>query len=112
MEIRSKLNGRIVLIRGNHDRINKASESEVHDYLEIKDSGQLVVMSHYPLMVWNHQYNGAVHLFGHVHNSRDNQLIDEWKSKLIANGIPCRMWNVGAMFLGYTPRTLREIIND
>lgn len=79
-EVRSvlrRLNGRIVLVAGNHDKRLLRSHDftscfhEVNDrsYLEEKIAGELVVMSHYPIARWNKMYYGVVHLYGHCHSS-------------------------------------------
>ena len=74
---------RVVLIIGNHDKewLNsekfkhwnesadgKIKQVEVYDYLEIYDSGHYVILSHYPIEVWNHKQHGAIHLHGHTHD--------------------------------------------
>lgn len=67
------LNGKIHLIRGNHDKKMKAWLLErfasVQDYLEIKIDDQFIVMCHYAFLVWNKSHYGSWNLFGHSHNS-------------------------------------------
>lgn len=41
----------------------------IPNYFEISVEGQLVVMSHYPLLSWNKAGKGAWMLYGHVHNN-------------------------------------------
>ena len=78
MECSSKqrLNGRIILIKGNHDKqkdINKYSDllEGVYDYKEInyeyKDFHYHIVMSHYPFGSWNRSFHGSIMLHGHSH---------------------------------------------
>ena len=121
IEIMKRLNGHKRLIRGNHDRNNgkllKLWES-VSEYEEIKDGGHLVVLSHYPMMFYNHQHDGAVMLYGHVHDTLDEQLIEEFQRmtrnavKTLSDGsyvrIPCQMLNCFCMYSDYTPWTLSE----
>ncbi|MBQ4262193.1 MAG: metallophosphoesterase [Ruminococcus sp.] len=115
LEIMNRLNGYKHLIRGNHDRNNgkmlKMWES-VCEYEEIKDGEQLVVLSHYPMLFYNHQRDGAVMLYGHVHNTREWELVEKWQRELWRIGIPARIINVGCMmeYMDYTPRTLDEIL--
>ena len=115
LEIMNRLNGYKHLIRGNHDRNNgkmlKMWES-VCEYEEIKDGEQLVVLSHYPMMFYNHQHDGAVMLYGHVHNTREWELVEKWQRELWRIGIPARIINVGCMmeYMDYTPRTLEELL--
>ena len=72
----------IVLILGNHDftHNNKLKKLfvEVVPYKEMKDKVDgkeySLVLSHYPIMMWNGQHRGTIHLYGHVHNSHESEL--------------------------------------
>lgn len=124
-EIVNKLNGQIVLVKGNHDRLqfnklNKRKVIKIVDYLEIKDTAfgkpYKVYMSHYFMPLFrSHRYPNTVHLYGHVHNS------DEWEfCKEVAEQAKSRYktdakyFNVGCMldYMGYTPRTLEQILEN
>ena len=101
--ILSRLNGRKILIKGNHDQfLNQLNWSDyfdkVTDYLKIKDNGREVVLFHYPIEEWDGFFRGSYHLYGHVHNS-DNKLrvID-------------RRYNVGVDVNDFEPQTLDELI--
>ena len=115
LAIMQRLNGHKRLIRGNHDRNNgkllKLWES-LSEYEELRDGERLVVLSHYPMMFYNHQHDGAVMLYGHVHNTREWELVEKWQQELWRIGIPARIINVGCMmeYMDYTPRTLDEIL--
>jgi calcineurin-like phosphoesterase family protein len=115
IEIMKRLNGHKRLIRGNHDRNNgkllKLWES-VSEYEEIKDGGHLVVLSHYPMMFYDHQHDGAVMLYGHVHNTREWELVEKWQQELWQIDIPARIINVGCMmdYMDYAPRTIDELL--
>ena len=116
LEILSRLYGRKVLIKGNHDRISpkvaKMFEKRC-EYLEINDGKERVIMSHYPMPFWNGQFRDTVHLFGHVHNSHQNNYCLSMQKELQQlQGIPMRMYNVGAMmsYMDYTPQTLDDIL--
>ena len=52
-------------------------------------------------------------LYGHVHNTREWDLVEKWKKEQWAMGIPGRLINVGCMmpYMGYEPRTLKEILS-
>ena len=69
------LNGKKILIQGNHDRkLLKTTEfrdcfAEVHHYLDITRNGLKIVMFHYPLAEWDQQYRGSVHFYGHLHGN-------------------------------------------
>lgn len=115
LEILNRLSGKKVLIKGNHDRISpKVSRKfmKVCDYLEIKNNGQKVVLSHYPMPFWNGQFRNSVHLYGHVHNSHQWNICEHLRKELEQlQDIPMRMYNVGCMmeWIDYTPSTLSEI---
>ena len=74
-----RMNGRKILIEGNHDHkalkdINfQKAFAEVHKYLEIVHNGTKVIMSHYPFLEWNQMHRGSVHFFGHVHGNPTGQ---------------------------------------
>jgi len=77
--LRGWLNGRICLVRGNHDRTAdsiKTCFEWVKDYYELKvddpdavDGRQRIVLCHYAMRVWNHSHYGAWDLFGHSHGT-------------------------------------------
>lgn len=110
--IRCRLKGKIILIRGNHDRsieqMRAAGFDEVYDRLEIELMGLKIYLSHVPISIPDpHPRKYAAcftqpppdfyhyWLCGHVH--------EQWKRK--GNVI-----NVGVDQWGYTPRTLAEIV--
>ena len=63
------LNGRHILILGNHDRLKKkvTGLEEIYQVLRLKYRGEILWLSHYPHLSWPHSYHGSWHLFGHVH---------------------------------------------
>lgn len=76
------LNGKIYLIKGNHEQVILRSHQcqqrfeWIKDYYELKvpdgDANrkvQLICMFHYPITSWNKMHHQSWHLFGHVHNS-------------------------------------------
>jgi calcineurin-like phosphoesterase family protein len=75
IDILMRLNGRITLLKGNHDRdirgdFMRRQFDRVLDYLETKtEDGTKVVMSHYAHLVWNKSHYGSWMLHGHSHNS-------------------------------------------
>ena len=70
-KLRMRLNGKIILIRGNHDKMSqdvyKDCFSEVYDLREIKIDGEKITLCHYPMRSWNASVHGRKHIFGHVH---------------------------------------------
>ena len=72
-----------------------------------------MILSHYPILFYKNQHYGAVMLYGHVHNTREWELVEKWKKEQWAMGIPSRLINVGCMmeYMRYTPRTLTELLD-
>ena len=116
VEILDSLNGKKILIKGNHDRITpriKRRFNKICDYLEIKDNGCKVIASHYPMPFWNGQFRDSVHLYGHVHNTHQWNYCLSWQKELkLLQDIPMRMINVGCMmdYMNYVPQPLHEIL--
>ena len=72
-----RLNGRIHLVRGNHDKVIKGWLQDqfewVKDYHEMKGPGDVkIVLCHYGFMVWNKSHYGSWHLHGHSHGNLQN----------------------------------------
>lgn len=116
ISIMNQLNGTKILIKGNHDKLNqelKCCFDYICDYKEIKDNGRDVVLCHYPIPCFNKHFYGAFHLYGHVHNSFEANMIEHFKKEMIdLYDKKCNMFNVGCMmpYMSYTPRTLDEIL--
>ncbi len=132
-DLLEQLHGRLYLILGNHDKFVEgrrfdASRFEwIQPYAELNDNGRKVILSHYPIMFYNGQYRldkegkpATYMLYGHVHNSRDEILINSFirqTSQTAFQGfqgeerrIPCQMINCFCMFSDYQPLTLDEWI--
>ena len=129
-----KLKGKICLIQGNHDYMwmNKPGVDMdrfewIKPYAEIDDHKTSIILSHYPTFCYNHQYqlksDGSPQtymLYGHVHNSHDEQLVNSFQEqtrkfivknrKGVEHPIPCNMINCFCMFSDYTPLPLKEWI--
>jgi calcineurin-like phosphoesterase family protein len=85
---RARMNGTVVLIRGNHDRIGKGYAAAlnmqvVNGDAELTLEGVTFHLSHYPRPL-SEKIPGRTHLFGHVHGRyrvRDGMLnvgVDVW----------------------------------
>ncbi len=128
-----QLNGRLYLIRGNHDKFVSKTTMDmsrfvwVKPYEELYDNKRKVVLCHYPIMCYNGQYrlddNGnpiTYMLYGHVHDTRDQRLIEQFQeitrstvtrdSQGNERMIPCNMINCFCMYSDYEPLTLDEWI--
>lgn len=123
------LKGKKVLVTGNHDVLKdirlKQLFVEICDYKEVVDNDKGIthklVLSHYPMLFWNGQHKGWIHLYGHVHMSEEwkvyeqslnyvNEYFENRTKKGYSDCPPAVAYNVGAVLLDWTPRTLKEII--
>jgi calcineurin-like phosphoesterase family protein len=73
VEYMRRLNGRKILVQGNHDRktlndpVFRDCFEEIHHYLDINYNGTKVCMFHYPIAEWDQMHRGSVHFHGHLH---------------------------------------------
>ena len=131
--ILNRLNGKICLIEGNHDKmwlkkegINLNRFEWIKQYTELTDGNYNVILSHYPTFCYNHQYlvnqdetPRTFMLYGHVHNTIDEALVNQFQEitrKTPAPGtanktIPCNMINCFCKFSNYVPLSLEEWIS-
>ena len=128
-----RLKGRLYLIQGNHDTFLKKKHVNlnrfpwVKPYDELSDQKRKIIVCHYPIMCYNGQYRldeagnpKTYMLYGHVHNSRDEELIRKFQEitrqtptvdvQGNARNIPCQMINCFCMYSDYEPLTLDEWI--
>lgn len=119
VEILKSLNGIKHLIVGNHDgRILKNPDVqkqfvEITPYKEIRyDDANQIVLCHYPMVTFKNHYRGWFHFYGHVHNSWEWKMVEDFKKQMTDGGKLLNMHNVGCMmpWMNYTPRTAKEII--
>jgi calcineurin-like phosphoesterase family protein len=120
IEIFKQLNGRLHLIKGNHDdnllknRELRSLFIEVRNYCEVASGdGKSIVLCHYPIPCFRNHYYGWYHLYGHVHNSFEWNMMENTKRQMKElYDKECKMFNVGVMmpYIKYTPRTLEQII--
>ena len=78
-EVRERLNGKILLVPGNHDKIQRLLQNRLIDevlpsihlqsFVTSEGATQLVVFCHYPLQEWPQYYRGAIHIHGHCHGN-------------------------------------------
>lgn len=132
-EVIQRLNGKIFLIRGNHDRFLDEKSFDVsmfgwvRDYAELNDNRRKVVLSHYPIAFYNGQYRKdelgrpkTYMLHGHIHNTQDRDDLDAFidfmatrKHISIGNeleNVPCQIINCFCQDSDYEPLTLDEWI--
>jgi calcineurin-like phosphoesterase family protein len=77
-DYRSRLNGSINLVLGNHDASikgdNLALFASVQLMAEVTSRGKSIILCHYPLREWDKAWRGAWHLHGHVHGRLDEEI--------------------------------------
>jgi len=70
-ELFKRLNGEKMLVLGNHDDqnpfIGKLGWRWVGHKKVVKIDGQVIVLCHCPMQVWEESMNASWHLYGHVH---------------------------------------------
>ena len=132
-EIISTLKGNKILVQGNHEKLNdnrlRQLFKEIVPYKEITDNynsiNHKLVLCHYPIIFWNNQHKGWLHLYGHVHMSDEwevykkclSNVNDFFKDKTMKGYTDCppaKAYNVGCMlpYMMYQPRTLKEILSS
>jgi calcineurin-like phosphoesterase family protein len=94
-KILDRLNGKIYLINGNHEKSAQVCAERfewIKDYYElvVKDDEfergeQLIVLFLYALREWNASHWGSYHLYGHSHGT----LSDDKKSRSFDIGVDC-----------------------
>lgn len=94
-KILERLNGKIYLIRGNHEFSAQACHSRfewIKDYFElvVKDEEfergeQMIILFHYSIRNWNASHYGSYHLYGHSHGT----LFDDPNSLSFDIGVDC-----------------------
>lgn len=80
----SRLNGKKILIRGNHDKRDdyKKYFDEVYDLLNLTIEKQPVTLCHYAMRVWNRSHFNAYMLFGHCMDLETEILTNNgWKKR-------------------------------
>ena len=115
-----RLNGQIILVKGNHDRFlhNAAAKKAlagIKDYDDIcvtleDGTTRRCILSHYFIPFYNgHRYQ-AIHLHGHSHFTEESVEEVRITTELNEKGYDLKIYNVGCMYWNYTPVTLDEIL--
>ena len=92
------LNGKKILITGNHDakflkdkNFNRSLFEEIVDRKSIKKNKTKIYMSHFPMADWNNREQGSIHFYGHLHTVQNE--VSEYMIELRLKGYNC--YNVG-----------------
>ena len=105
-----RLVGKKHLILGNHDKLTDSARKKFESVDQMKMiwdtlDGQNVSihMCHYPMAEWNGYFRGTYHVYGHIHNNKENmayKIMSQFDKAL----------NAGCMINDYRPVTLKELI--
>lgn len=98
-ELLYRLNGKIILIKGSHDKICLSQKNikrfeNIYAKLEIRIDNQCIFLNHECHKVWPKSHYGSWHLFGHSHGGLDEYCKNE--GKLLDIGVDShnyKMWN-------------------
>jgi calcineurin-like phosphoesterase family protein len=107
--ILNKLNGRKILIKGNHDGRSlkdlafRKHFEEICDMKTIWDNNRMVVISHFPMVEWDGFFRGSYHVYGHIHNNTSNFAYKCMRE--LDNAL-----NAGVDINNFMPVTLDELI--
>lgn len=114
-----RLNPKLVLIVGNHDKsilaVTKKKQIKnvfkkvfykviVSDGMLLKDGNYDLFLSHYPICEWDGYYKGRYLFYGHVHNGTQGPA-------QLMQYIPTAI-NVGVDVNGFIPKTAKELIEE
>lgn len=103
-EFIKKLNGKKILIKGNHDKnYDESLFEEICDFKEINLHGVPISLMHYPMVSWPKSNRGSIHLHGHQHNT------SEYNLEMKKQGI--HRYDVGVDANDFRPVSLQEILN-
>ena len=98
-----RLNGKIIIVFGNHDRHAKANRNLFFQWYEglyePKIGSDKIVCCHYPLLSWNAAFHGRPHIFGHVHSGPYKEFNHQRNS-----------YDVGVDNNNFTPISYRELM--
>ena len=106
-QVIEKLKGKKVLLIGNHDEVFSDETLRKFDCVKtietISDCDRSVCLCHYPLLSYKNSVYGGYHVFGHIHNNKND------KAYYLQSQLP-NSFNCSADVIGFTPRTLNELI--
>lgn len=88
----ARLNGILYLIPGNHDRLKKYKDTKINilpPLTTVDINGKMLVLCHYPLLVWENSHYGSWQLYSHVHGTLGE--------------LPLASMDVGVDAVGYAP---------
>lgn len=103
-ELIRQLNGKKILIRGNHDKqYDESLFEEICDYKILFYRGFSFVLMHYPIMDWYKKSKGSIHIHGHLHSDRRYNLTNRKKG--------LRRYDCGVDANSYAPVSILQIMH-
>jgi len=111
----SRLNGKIFLIKGNHDsnlvrKLLRIKQNLYEKFLNVEwyhcttlqsqGKNYDVVMMHFPIETWEKKHYDSIHCHGHVHNRNPNPITAK------------NRYNVGVDVNDYTPISFDSIVRE
>jgi len=114
-EFRSRLNGKIYLIHGNHD-YKLMQEGNIEEGFELITSqlnivvdGQKIYLNHFPMLTFDGIYKEkpSWQLFGHVHSNKEHPSTSPDISRL--NYLLPTQYDVGVDNNNYTPVSFEQV---
>ena len=107
-----RLNGKIILILGNHDWRNikegyMSKFNGIYQQLRIKVDDQRIYLNHFPFLCYEGSWRGVWQLFGHVHSGPYNNGggLDGPRLKMLLPG----QYDVGVDNNNFTPISYKEL---
>lgn len=122
-ELLAQMKGSKHLILGNHDDVSdlrvRQQFVEICEYKQIRDGDKKLFLSHYPVMMWPGQHKGTIMLYGHLHNTVEEQLYQKYLAEFNRDKRPdsskgesvCKAFSVCSCLWNYEPVTLDEILS-
>lgn len=110
-ETLKRLNGKKYLIKGNHDGFLNDDDFDeslfewIKDYYVMRYEKHKIVLFHFPILEWDGYFTEAIHLYGHVHNSRKSA--SQYKRLEILGR---RALNVGVDVNNFTPVSIKTVL--
>lgn len=105
-----QLKGHKILILGNHDAPILENKEALHHLegvekmMHVRDGAHQICLCHFPIAEWNGYYKGSWHIYGHIHN-RKNETYAFMKTKE-------RALNAGCMINNFAPVSFQELVRN
>lgn len=84
----------------DHRTFNDVDDMDKMMY--VSDNGIRICLCHFSIAEWNGYYKGHSHIYGHIHNKKD----ETWEFMKTRK----KAYNAGCMLCDYKPVSLNEIV--